>query len=110
MPFTPAQRAAGYYARKRRRARAEEIAFDLTGNTIDASAANGTWIGAFNVRNGSGTYTFTLTDNAGGLFSLSTAELRKAGALAAGTRYLVVAEADNGVDDPISKSFIIKAT
>ncbi len=107
--ITGPQQAALYWARKRRRGRANAQSIDLAKNTILASAANGDPVGRLAVLNGSGTYTFTLTLSAGGLFAIDVADLEKNGALVAGTSYSITVSADNGVDTPISQSFMVKA-
>lgn len=99
----------GYFARKHRRERARAQVLDLTAATVSASAADATEIGSFNVRNGVGTYTFSLTDDAGATFDLDGAILRKADTLTAGL-VTIVAKADNGVDDPITQAFQIRVT
>lgn len=98
-----------YYARKRNRGRANAEALELTARHVAYNAANGTEIGAFNMRNGSGTYTFTLTDDAGGLFSIDGDKLEKADTLTAGSKYLIECSADNGVDDPTVGTFQVIA-
>lgn len=101
--------AALYFARRRQRERARAQVLELTASRVANDAANGTEIGAFNVRNGTGTYTFTLTDDAGGLFAVDGAKLEKADTLAAGTAYIIEASADNGVDDAIVREFRVVA-
>ena len=108
MGLTNAQQAASYYARKRRRDRADDQKLTLGDNRIAAAAANGTAIGQMNVRNGEGTYTFTLSTNPGSLFQVDGAILEKAGALSAGS-YTIGITADNGVDTPIVDSFRVVA-
>lgn len=98
-----------YFYRKRQRERANAVALELTARTVSAAAANGTEIGAFNVRNGSGNYTFTLTDDAGGKFDVSGVKLRKADALTEGLINVEV-EADNTVDTPLTGVFQIRVT
>lgn len=81
----------------------------LSSAVVAETAAIGTLVGTFSVENGSGTYTFTLTDDAGGVFALDGADLETAAALDFETTavYTVTVEADNGVDDPLSRSFSI---
>jgi hypothetical protein len=110
MPMTHAQQAALYFARRQRQAlaRAQVVAFVPA--EIAANAANGAAAGSLSVRNGVGTYTFTLTDDAGGLFAIDGDLVEKADTLVAGEKYTIVVEADNGVDDPLSMSFQVQPT
>lgn len=84
----------------------------LSSSTIAEDASVGDLVGTLSVVNGSGSYTFTLTDDAGGLFALDGVDdtlLEVAGALGVGSESITV-EADNGVDDPISRAFLITVT
>lgn len=84
----------------------------LSASTISEDASIGDLVGMWSVSNGSGSYTFTLTDDAGGLFALDAGDdtlLEVAGTLSAGSESITV-EADNGVDDPISRAFLITVT
>ncbi len=84
----------------------------LSSSTIAEDASVGDLVGTLAVSNGSGSYTFTLTDDAGGLFALDGTDdalLEVAGALSVGSESITV-EADNGVDDPISRAFLITVT
>jgi hypothetical protein len=84
----------------------------LSSSTIAEDASVGDLVGTLAVSNGSGSYTFTLTDDAGGLFALDVGDdtlLEVAGALSVGSESITV-EADNGVDDPISRAFLITVT
>jgi hypothetical protein len=81
--------------------------------TLLENSAQGTSVGTFSVANGSGTYTFTLTNTAGGRFQadgVNGVDL-EAGATnsdyEAATSYNIEVEADNGVDTPITRVFII---
>lgn len=84
----------------------------LSSATIAEDASVGDLVGTLSVSNGSGSYTFTLTDDAGGLFALDGSDdtlLEVAAALSAGSETITV-DADNGVDDPISRQFLITVT
>ncbi len=84
----------------------------LSASTIAEDASVGDLVGTLAVANGSGSYTFTLTDDAGGLFALDVGDdtlLEVAGALSVGSESITVS-ADNGVDDPISRAFLITVT
>lgn len=81
----------------------------LSSATIADSASIGDLVGTLSVTGGSGSYTYTLTDDAGGLFAVDVAAVEVAGALTAGS-YSITVEADNGVDTPISRAFLITVT
>lgn len=84
----------------------------LSDSTISEAASVGDLVGTFSVINGSGSYTYSLTDDAGGLFAVDgvdTSLLEVADTLADGTDTITV-EADNGVDPPISRTFTITIT
>lgn len=84
----------------------------LSASTIAEDADVGDAVGTLSVVNGSGSYTFTLTDDAGGLFDVDGAALEVAGALDFETAasHSITVEADNGVDAPISRVFSITVT
>ena len=84
----------------------------LSAATIAEDASVGDLVGTLSVSNGSGSYTFTLTDDGGGLFALDGVDdtrLEVAAALSDGSVSITV-EADNGVDTPISRAFLITIT
>lgn len=102
-----------YFARKRNRERARAmLKFGLLTNEVKANAGAAQEIGVLYVENGSGTYTFTLTDNDGGRFDVSGNKLRRtgSGSIAAGETRWVAATADNGVDAAIPNRFQIVVT
>jgi hypothetical protein len=84
----------------------------LSANSIPEDAEVADPVGTLSVANGSGSYTFTLTDDAGGLFAIDGDELQVAGALDFDTAqsHQIEVEADNGVDDPITRIFTINVT
>jgi len=84
----------------------------LSASSIAENAANNTTIGNLAVANGSGSYVFTLLDDASGKFSISTAALKKAAALdyETATSHNVTVQADNSVDTPITRVFTISVT
>jgi methionine-rich copper-binding protein CopC len=84
----------------------------LSALTVAENAAVGAAVGTLTVSNGSGTYTFSLTDSAGGKFAVDGTALEVGGALnyEAATSHTITVEADNGVDTPISRSFTINVT
>lgn len=72
----------------------------------------GDLVGLLSVSNGTGTYAFTLTDDAGGLFAIDGVDdtrLEVAAALSVGSESITVS-ADNGVDTPITRAFLITVT
>lgn len=81
----------------------------LSAATALDSATIGTLVGTLSVQNGSGTYTYTLTSNPGGLFAISTANLNVAAALSAGSDAITV-HADNGAGSVLNASFLITVT
>jgi hypothetical protein len=82
---------------------------NLSSATIADTASIGDVVGTLSVTGGSGSYTYTLTDDAGGLFAIDVAAVEVAGALTAGS-YSITVQADNGVDAPISRAFLITVT
>lgn len=78
----------------------------LSAATVSSSASIGTTIGTLSVLNGSGTYTFTLTSNPGGLFSISGTSLQVAAALSVGSDPITV-HADNGAGSVLNMAFLI---
>jgi hypothetical protein len=85
---------------------------NLSNLSIPEDASIGDLVGTMSVSGGSGTYTFSLTDDAGGLFAIDGADLEVAGALdyETATSHGITVEADNGVDTPISRGFTINVT
>jgi hypothetical protein len=85
---------------------------NLSAATIAEDASVGDLVGTLSVSNGTGTYAFTLTDDAGGLFAIDGVDdtrLEVAAVLSAGSESITVS-ADNGVDTPISRAFLITVT
>ena len=84
--------------------------------TIAENTAQGTLVGNLDVVNGSGSYTFTLTDTAGNRFQLDGVDtsLLEAGATStnyeSATSHNITVEADNGVDAVIQRTFSIIVT
>jgi len=81
---------------------------NLSGATISSTAATGTLIGNFSVTGGSGTYTYSLTNNPGGLFQVSST-----GVLSNAIQGLtpgsdpITAQANNGAGSIVSGPFLI---
>jgi hypothetical protein len=81
----------------------------LSDASVDEDAGVGDLVATLSVSGGSGTYTFTLTDDAGGLFALDAVDdtrLEVAAALTAGTESITI-EADNGVDPVLTRTIMI---
>lgn len=79
------------------------ISFDVP-LSVNDDAATSTVIAQASVSGGEGVYTFTLTDDASGQFSITTGgELSVAAALTAGSQSITIS-ADNGVDDPMVRT------
>ena len=84
----------------------------MSAATIAEDASVGDLVGTLSVSNGTGTYAFTLTDDAGGLFAIDGVDdtrLEVAAALSAGSESITVS-ADNGVDTPITRALLITVT
>jgi len=82
----------------------------LSASSIAEDASLNTVIGALAVANGSGSYTFTITADPDSKLNISVANLRVGAALnyEVATSHSVTIQADNGVDDPISRTFTIQ--
>lgn len=78
----------------------------LSAATVLNNATVGTTIGTLSVLNGTGTYTFTLTSNPGGLFSISGALLKVAAGLTIGSDPITV-HADNGAGSVLDVALLI---
>lgn len=81
----------------------------LSNVTIPGTATIGTTIGALSVLNGSGSYTYTLTSNPGGLFAISGANLNVAASLSPGS-FPITVHADNGAGSVLDMTFLITVT
>lgn len=84
-------------------------AIQLSNATIPASSSIGTTIGTFSVLGGTGSYTYSLISNPGGLFSISGNQLQVAASLTAGSDPIMV-RANNGTGSVITQPFIITVT
>ena len=85
----------------------------LSNRTIAEDASVNDVIGTLSAANGSGTYTFTITADPDSKFQIANDdELQLADTLdyETATSHSVTIEADNGVDDPISRQFTINVT
>jgi hypothetical protein len=87
----------------------------LSASTVAEDASVGDLVGTLSVSNGSGSYAFTMTNTAGGLFALDGVDdtlTEVAGALdyETATSHSITIEADNGVDAPITQQFTISVT
>jgi hypothetical protein len=81
----------------------------LSSTSIGEAAAIGATVGVLSVSGGTGTYTFTLTSNPGGLFAISGSNLNVAAALTPGVKPITV-QAAGGVPTPLSQAFAITVT
>lgn len=81
----------------------------LSSSTVADTAAIGTVIGNMSVVGGTGVYTFTLTSNPGGLFSIVGSSLQVAAALTAGSDAISI-QANNGAGSVITQPFLITVT
>lgn len=84
----------------------------LSETTVDEDAAIGTTVGTLSVIEGSGTYTFSITDDPDGKFSIVGTALKTTATLDYETAWShsVTVSADNGVDDPTVRTFTIFVT
>ena len=84
----------------------------LSNASVPEDAAIGALIGTLSVANGSGSYTFTITADPDSKFEIDGDALEVNGAFDydVATSHQVTIEADNGVDDPISRTFTISVT
>lgn len=84
------------------------LILNLSAATIASTAATSTLIGNFTVSNGTGSYTYTLTSNPGGLFAVSsTGVLSNAISPLTPGSDPITAKADNGAGSVISAPFLI---
>ena len=87
----------------------------LSGTTLAENAAGDTVSGTLSVANGSGSYTFSITADPDSKFQIINDDELALGTEATldyetATSHQVTIEADNGVDDPISRQFTIQVT
>ena len=84
------------------------IDIELSNSLFPAGSLIGTLIGALSVMEGVGSYTFTLTDNAGGRVAITGSTLRVGGtASPVPTTFPITVLADNGAGSTKSKVFTI---
>lgn len=84
----------------------------LSANSIAEDAATGTAVGTLSVINGSGSYTFTITADPDNKFAIdgTALEIDQTLNYETATSHSVTVQADNGVDDPITRTFTIFVT
>lgn len=84
----------------------------LSNASVPEDAEIGDLIGTLSVVNGSGSYTFSITADPDSKFAIDGSGLEVGAALNydEATSHSVTIEADNGVDDPISRAFTISVT
>lgn len=84
----------------------------LSNASFTANAAQGTAIGALKVAGGIGTYTFTLTNSAGGKVQVAggNGQNLQVGAVASSAgSFTIGVHADNGAGSTFDKTFVITA-
>lgn len=81
----------------------------MSASSIAEDASAGDLIGTLSVTGGSGSYTFTEVSDPDSLFAIDGDDVEVDATLAVGTHSYTV-EADNGVDDPIQRVFVISVT
>lgn len=88
------------------------LSLQLSASSIAEDAASGATVGVLSVTNGSGSYTYSITADPDSKFDIDGDELITDAALdyETATSHSVTVEADNGVDDPISRVFTITVT
>ena len=95
--------------RRRKRRRIHPVggglSIELSNLTISDAASIGDLVGTLSVPGGTGSETFTLTDDAGGLFSISGTSLEVAAALTTGS-YSITVQSNTG----LTRSFTITVT
>ena len=78
----------------------------LDNTSIEDTAAAGSTIGSLSTTGGTGTYTFSLVNNLGGLFSIAGVLLKTTSTLAAGS-YPITVRADNSDGSIVDRPFTI---
>lgn len=85
----------------------------LLGSTFPESSAAGTAIGVLSVLGGFGTYTFTLTDSAGGKVQVAApngSNLQVGATPSTAGSFTIGVHADNGAGSTFDATFVITAT
>src|SRR6185437_12396975 len=83
----------------------------LSNATVASSASIGTTVGTLSVLRGTGgAYTYALTSNPGGLYSISGSALQVAAALSAGSDPILIRAAPTGSGATITQPFSITVT
>jgi len=84
-------------------------AIALSGYSIAEDAIVGAAIGTLSVNNGSGVYTYTITADPDAKFAIDADSLELGATVdyETATSHSVTIEADNGVDDPVSRTFVV---
>lgn len=82
----------------------------LSSYSMPETITNGTSIGTLSVAGGTGTYTFTITDDPDDVFSVDATSLDKLGTVDFETKtfHQVTISADNGVDPPIVQTLTVQ--
>ena len=79
----------------------------LSNATVASSASIGTTVGTLSVLRGTGPYTYALTSNPGGLYSISGSALQVAAALSAGSDPILIRATPTGSGATITQPFAI---
>ena len=82
----------------------------LSNATVASSASIGTTVGTLSVLRGTGTYTYALTSNPGGLYSIAGSALQVAAALSAGSDPITIRATPSGSGATITQPFTITVT
>lgn len=85
----------------------------LSADTVAEDASVNSVVGILSVSNGSGTYTFTITADPDSKFAIANDDELQIDATLdyeTASSHSVTIEADNGVDDPITRQFTITVT
>jgi hypothetical protein len=88
-------------------------AITLSSTSIAEDASVNSVVGILSVSNGSGTYTFTITADPDSKFAIANDDELQIDATLdyeTASSHSVTIEADNGVDDPITRQFTITVT
>ncbi len=83
------------------------VGIQLSGASFTVGDAQGTAIGTLSVFGGSGTYTFTLTDDAGGKVQIDGDVLEVGPTVATAGSFSITVHADNGAGSVFDRTFLI---
>jgi hypothetical protein len=83
------------------------VGIQLSAASFTEGAAQGTAIGTLSVVGGSGFYTFTLTDDAGGKVQIDGDVLEVGATVASAGSFSITVHADNGAGSVFDRTFLI---